>query len=75
MQIDINILAFMHADLSRSDNDDAILNSSDMCGTSNMTCYDERTFDALQCKASKGSSVCSWYRHIHNAFVELRKRS
>ena len=40
MNVDINILAIMHSDLSGSNNDNAILNCGDMSCASHVTCDD-----------------------------------
>ena len=75
VEIDINIFTIMHSDLPRCHHNDAVLNSSDVSSTCDMTCNDQRLFNVLQCKSSEWGTICSGHRHINNASIQPGERA
>jgi hypothetical protein len=61
MEININIFAFVHSNLPRCNNNNAVFNGGNMSSASHVTSDYQRLLDILQDEASKGSTIGSWH--------------
>lgn len=66
-EVDIHVLAVVHAELSARDDDDTVIHSRDMCWSIDLSTYQQTFLDVFDGQASIGLAIRGWNRHIHHA--------